>query len=355
MTERNETPKQQMVQYHPNETVGNQGTLKALVTGSGFQQAVRRILPKHLDPERMCRMVLAAASRNPTLLSCTQGSLLKGVIEASTLGLDCGGLLGRGYLVPFKNGRLSREQGATVYEAQFIPGYLGLCDLARRSGEVVKIEAKAVYDSDEFEYEEGLDPKLRHVPSHDPQARREAGVVKEDGNWKDPGRFAGNLRWVYAIAEYANGTRQFLVMSVAEVETHRLRSRAAGSGPWVTDYEAMALKTVTRGLCKWLPQSPDLARALEIEDAAADRIYTREDSGVQIDELDQRDTTKRLEERFTAPTGEEAPSSDEEDFKAEMEQDDATEDKEPSQSKTPIPDDDPLKWPDDVPPEPPKY
>ena len=44
-------------------------------------------------------------------------------------------------------------------------GYKGLIDLCYRSGEVSTVQAHTVYENDTFEYELGLDNKLRHVPA----------------------------------------------------------------------------------------------------------------------------------------------------------------------------------------------
>ena len=266
------------VNYNRDAVVGSDMQLKALVTTGAFETAIRESAPKHLDSGKLVRMILAAAIRNPRLLQCTQGSILKGAVEASALGLDCSGLLGRGYMVPFKNGALSQAAGQPVYEATFMPGYLGLCDLARRSGEIVKVEAKAVYKGDIFEYEEGIDQKLLHKPNLSPTA----------------GKTKAALQFVYAIGTFKTGEKQFVVMTIPEVEMHRERSRAKSSGPWVTDYIAMALKTVTRQLCKWLPQSPDLAEALKLEADAENRAMV--DSDVIVEGVNAADTlTKRLE------------------------------------------------------------
>ena len=45
------------------------------------------------------------------------------------------------------------------------------------------------------------------------------------------------------------------VMGRAEVDAVRRRSKSADSGPWVTDYEAMARKTVLRRAFPYLPVS----------------------------------------------------------------------------------------------------
>ena len=78
------------------------------------------------------------------------------------------------------------------------------------------------------------------------------------------------MRAVYAVAFFNDGSTQFEVMVKAEVEAIRKRSRAYGSGPWVSDFEEMAKKTVVRRLSKYLPQSPEMARALEIQAMAED-------------------------------------------------------------------------------------
>jgi len=239
-----------VVKFDSNALVASANTLKSLVMGKQFLEAVKSIAPRHLSPDRLARMALTAASRNPRLLQATQGSVLKSVIEASTLGLDCSGLLGQGYLVPYKNGKLSDQMNRPVYEAQFQAGYLGLCDLARRSGEVLDIRAVAVYEGDEFDYEEGLKPFIKHKPLRDPDAIP---------NGK-------SIRYVYAVADLKAGLQKQKVMTRGQVEAIRKRSRAANEGPWVTDYEAMALKTVTRQLLKWLPLSPELFQVVSAEE-----------------------------------------------------------------------------------------
>jgi len=256
------------VPYHANAPLQEPGLLKGLLERREFKQAMRKAAPRHISVERLTRMAITAVSRQPMLLRCTQASILKGLMESAILGLDCSGLLARGYLVPFKNGRLSREMRRDVYEAVFIPGYLGLCDLARRSGEIDYIKAVAVFEGDEFEYEEGLEQRLVHRPNASPDARKD----KE------------HLRYVYAVVAYRTGAKDFRVMTMAEVESHRQRSRAKDNGPWVTDYIPMSLKTVCKALCKWLPLSPEMADALAREaeaegDADADAIWVDADAG----------------------------------------------------------------------------
>lgn len=197
--------------------------------------AMAGVATKHLTPDKLVRIALLATSRTPKLLECSPSSILLAVMQAASLGLEVGGVLGHGYLVPYGN------------EAQFIPGYRGLIDLARRGGHVLTIEARVVRDDDEaFHYDLGLEPKLIHRPGA--------------GN--------GEITHVYAIARLRDGVSQFEVMTRAEVDGIRKRSRAGSNGPWVSDYSEMARKTVVKRLAKYLPLSVELAAALELDNRA---------------------------------------------------------------------------------------
>lgn len=217
------------------------GNLKRLLEEA--KPSMAAVLPKHLTPDRMAKLALVAASRNPLLLQCDAGTVLHSVMNAAQLGLDCGGVLGAAYLVPFKNNKTNPPR----MECQLIVGYRGLIDLARRSGQIETIEANVVYQNDTFEFELGLEPKLRHVP-------------KLDGD-------RGKVVLVYAIARLRDGGRQTEVMSVQEIERIRAKSRAANGGPWVSDWNEMARKTVIKRIIKYLPMSVDEQDAISRVDA----------------------------------------------------------------------------------------
>ena len=71
----------------------------------------------------------------------------------------------------------------------------------------------------------------------------------------------------YAVARLKDGGYQFEVMSRAEIEQVRKKSKAGSSGPWVEHWDEMAKKTVLRRLCKLLPSSIELARAVAMDEA----------------------------------------------------------------------------------------
>lgn len=211
-----------------------------------FKGRIEQIVPKHLTADRLLRIALLAGQREPGLLDCSPQSMILAVMQCAMLGLEPGGPLGHAYLIPFKG------------QVQFIPGYRGLVELATRSGNVLGIRARAVFEKDEFDFDDGLTPTLHHRP-----------YLKGD---------PGELVAVYAIAELPGGYRQADVMSRFDVDRVRQRSRASENGPWKTDYAEMAKKTVVRRLCKMLPLAAEkselLAAAIEADNRAERGIRT---------------------------------------------------------------------------------
>ena len=197
-------------------------------------------LPKHIDINRMIRICMTTVQRNPDLLACTQESLLGCIFQCVQLGLEPDGLLGHAFLIPFNDNKNNRKV------CTLIVGYKGLLKLARQSNEITSISARVVYGNDFFEYEFGLEDKLTHKPTLD----------------EDP----GEMTFAYAIFRYKSGGYHFDVMSKAEIEGIRKRSKSGNSGPWVTDFDEMAKKTVLRRASKMAPASiEDLARAIAVD------------------------------------------------------------------------------------------
>lgn len=212
---------------------------------------IARALPKHMNPDRLARIAVTTLRQTPRLLECTSTSLLGALMLSAQLGLEPGPL-GHCYFVPFwnKNAEWVDDEGRKrkgSYEVTWMIGYKGIIDLARRSGQLQSIEARPVYANDHFEFAYGLDDKLEHVPALDGDR--------------------GEIRAFYGIARFKDGGRYFVVLSKAEVDAHRARSKSKDDGPWVTDYVPMGCKTVIRVMAPFLPLSPELAGAIEHDDA----------------------------------------------------------------------------------------
>jgi recombination protein RecT len=218
-------------------------TIAGLLTDPAVKAQIALALPKHMTADRLARIALTEVRRVPALARCDQASFLGAIMQCASLGLEPGGALGHAYLIPFEN----RKKGIT--EVQFIVGYRGMIDLARRSGQIISIEARTVHQADKFRAPFGLEPRLEHEPAWDVDDR-------------------GPMRLVYAIAKLHGGGVQFDVMSRAEIEKVRAQSKAGQSGPWVTHFDEMAKKTVVRRLFKFLPVSIEIARAVGLDEQA---------------------------------------------------------------------------------------
>lgn len=179
-------------------------------------------LPKHINSDRFVRIAITTIRQNPKLAQCNQESLLGALMVSAQLGLEPG-VLGQCYLIPY--GR----------ECQFQIGYKGMIELLRRSGQLKDIYAYSVYENDEFEMAYGLNRDLKHKP-----------------NLQDRGNFIG----CYCVAVLKDDARAFEYMTKDEIEAHGKKfSKTYGNGPWKTDFEAMAHKTVVKKMLKWLPVS----------------------------------------------------------------------------------------------------
>lgn len=203
-----------------------------------MQGEIAKALPSVLTPERFTRITLSALSTNAKLAETTPKSFLGAMMTAAQLGLEPNTPLGQAYLIPFRN--------HGVLECQFQLGYKGLIDLAYRSGDVSTIQAHTVYANDEFEYELGLEPKLRHVPA------------KSD---------RGDPVFFYAVFRTKDGGYGFDVMSLDDVRAHAKKySKAYNNGPWQTNFEEMAKKTVLKRVLKYAPLKTDFVRGLSADE-----------------------------------------------------------------------------------------
>jgi recombination protein RecT len=217
----------------------NGGTLRSVITSDEVKARIAEVLPTHLKAERFLRVAVGALTRNPKLAECTQPSFLRCLLDLSALGLEPDGR--RAHLIPYGK------------DCTLIVDYKGLAELAMRSGVISNIHADVVCENDVFRYDMG------EIKEHSIDFRKQRG----------------NVYAVYAVVTFKDGTRKTEVLSRDEVEAVRKRSRAGGSGPWVTDWNEMAKKTAFRRLSKWLPLSPEYHDAPDRDGDTLDRMPAR--------------------------------------------------------------------------------
>jgi recombination protein RecT len=219
-----------------NNIMSNQlATLKNTLSSAAMREQFARALPKHLSPERFCRIAITALTRTPKLADCTQESLMKCLLDLSAFGLEPDGR--RAHLIPYKD------------QCTLVIDWKGLAELAMRSGIIAKLHADIVCENDAFEYDLGE-------------------VVRHSINWKAP---RGAMYAAYALAITKDGAKFCAVMTKEEIDGIRGRSRSGNNGPWVTDYNEMAKKTAFRRLAKWLPLSAEFRDAQDKDEEPMER------------------------------------------------------------------------------------
>lgn len=212
-----------------------------------LEPEIKKALPQVITPERFTRMALTAVSNTPDLQKCTPMSFIAALMNAAQLGLEPNTPLGQAYLIPYKNRKKN------CIECQFQIGYKGMIDLVYRNENVQTIQAQVVYENDEFEYELGLDSKLRHIPALSDR---------------------GEMKFVYALFKLKNNGYGFEVMNKEAIIAHAKRYSPAfdGYSPWKTDFEAMAMKTVIKKVLKFAPLKSDVLRAIASDETIKTQI-----------------------------------------------------------------------------------
>lgn len=213
------------------------------------QAEIQKMLPKHLNAERLLKVAQIAATTTPALAKCDVPSLIGAIGQCAQMGLEPNTVLGHAYLVPFNTKRKDANGNEKwVNSVQVIIGYKGLIDLARRSGQIVSIAAHEVCERDHFEMVYGLDEKLEHKPALGER---------------------GELIGFYAVAKLKDGGHCFEFMSLHQVREIMATTQSKGKyGPWKDHFTEMGRKTVIRRLAKYLPLSIEFQTAAALDSMA---------------------------------------------------------------------------------------
>lgn len=195
-------------------------------------------MPSVMTRDRFMRIAIGAIRRNPKLLECDALSLMGSLLVAAQLGLEVNTPLGHFYLIP----RWNKKTGKMEADGQI--GYKGWLELLERTNLVTSMTAEVVHEKDHFVYRLGDDPGIEHVPHIGDRGKAVA---------------------YYVSIKLANGGVFRKVLSRSDVEKYRARSQSPNAGPWISDFDAMALKTVFLRLVTWLPKSLEIKRAAAYE------------------------------------------------------------------------------------------
>jgi recombination protein RecT len=213
---------------------------------------------KYLDSvlnERSGQLITSLVSMSklvPKMSAVQPETLLNCGLKAASMNLPLDNNLGFAYAVPYGD------------SATFQIGYKGLVQLAQRTGQYKLINVVDVRVG-ELEKWDMFTEELRLVPIEDAEKREKQPVVG-----------------YAAMFELLNGYSKKVYWTRARVEAHGKRfSKAFTSGPWKSDFDAMAKKTVLKDLLsKWGPLSTEMQQALKFDQA----VIRKDADGEEIPE-----------------------------------------------------------------------
>lgn len=178
--------------------------------------------------------LLSVVTNNNLLAKATNESIMTAAMKAAVLNLPIEPSLGYAYIVPYKS------------QAQFQIGYKGLIQLAQRSGQVTRLNAGEVYESQYKGFNpltEDLEVDMTAIP-------------------KEKEKVVG----YFAFMRLANGFEKTVFWTKERVQAHGKKysqSFSSKYSPWQSDFDAMARKTVLKHmLSTYAPLSTELQEAI---------------------------------------------------------------------------------------------
>ncbi len=212
------------------ETKPPKDPFKALVYSPGIKKRFEDMLDKQANGFITSLLNL----KQDKLKGCDDMTVLGSALKAASLKLPIDPNLGFAWIIPFKNhGKL---------EAQFQIGYRGFIQMAQRSGQYKKLNVTEIYEG-----------QLKSFNSLTEEIELDLDNKQSDA--------------VIGYAAYfrlLNGFEKMVYWSKEKVTVHARRfSKSFGNGPWKTDFDAMARKTVLKNmLSTWGILSIDMQEAI---------------------------------------------------------------------------------------------
>lgn len=197
------------------------------------------------DVEKFKRVCATAIVNNKDLMTVWQEA--PQTLFAACMKCAQDGLVPDGREAALVKYNAKREDGkGWMAIAQYMPMLQGLVKLVINTGNIADITIETVRENDQFDIELGDAPRFFHRPAL---------------------KSRGDVIGAYSIVTYTDGTKSRQWMDVDAILAVKSRSKVQ-DGPWKTDFDQMACKTVFRRHCKKLGRSSErLDRALTADNA----------------------------------------------------------------------------------------
>jgi recombination protein RecT len=212
--------------------------IRTYIQSDAVKKQIAMVLPKHLTADVMARVVCTAILKTPRLAECRIESLLQAIMLLSQFGMLPDGR--NAHLVPYFNTK------ANCFDCQPIIDWKGKVARASENG-LKNIAVDVVCFNDKFSRKRtsnGLE--FEHEIYFRSPDRGE--VFAAYVTWKKGDEFDGE------------------VMSMLEINNIRKRSKSPDKGPWQTDWNEMAKKTVVHRASKRWPLDAAFKEAIEVQE-----------------------------------------------------------------------------------------
>lgn len=244
-------------------TVTKIDSLKKMLEAPSVQEQFKNALAENSGP--FVASIIDLYGGDQYLQNCEPKAVVMEALKAAVLKLPIIKSLGFAYIVPYKSNN--------VLVPQFQIGYKGLIQLAMRTGQYRIINADVVYEG-EYQSKNKL-----------------TGEYALDGEQKSE-----SIVGYFAHFEMLNGFSKTLYMTKDKVLAHAKKyskSFNVRNGPWEKEFDAMAIKTVVRGLLShWGFLSVEMINAMnddsnDVSDKVKEQVFNNANKhNISIDEAE---------------------------------------------------------------------
>lgn len=228
------------------------------------EKSLKETLRGKVEYTTFCRSVCNTVLEDPKLqqaIKASPKSFFDAVRKGAEYGLEFNKTLGYAYLIPFNNKRYKDGQWEKTLEVQFQPGYRGIRKLLLDTKEVKLIDAQPVYEKEvsegKFKLVRGINPEFKHEPIC----------------FGDRGPIVG----YYGLVVMIDPTVPPIVETMSRQEVEKFaqqysktynKEKNTFSGPWGSDFDSMAKKTLMLKAMKNAPIKNEFINTIVAEDEA---------------------------------------------------------------------------------------
>lgn len=247
-------PAQQPAEQTQREESKNKPTVSDLFHRY-MQFYTSKILPAYLrkyniTTDEFVERTLNLVRNNEKLVRClveNPASLFASILFGAEYGLIASEGIQHFFIIPYN---VQQENGNRIMTAKPQIGYQGCVHILTRSGKVKSIQAECVFKGDTFEYELGLDRKLKHIPNLSGEKKSE------------------NIEYVYSVAKMNDGEKEFTVLTKGQVIAIQNLAKTVNSLYFNDARDPnnwMIKKTAIKQLAKLLPKEMEVQKAFDYD------------------------------------------------------------------------------------------